>query len=90
MSFLGGVESAEVFPFEKFVLDTRYTVNLLALTLLVVSVGIAVYLILAIIFKSKEVWDFFNLIKRLIVRKVPPIPAKEQETVTPTPTDTNS
>lgn len=88
LSFLSGVESAEVFPFEKFVLDTRYTINLLALTILVVTIGISIYLALSIVFKSKEVWDFFNLIKRLIIRKVPPIPSKEQETVTPTPTDT--
>lgn len=90
LSFLGKIESTKDFPFEKFVLDTRYTVNLLILTLFVVGVGISVYLVLSMIFKSKEVWDFFNLIKRLLVRKVEPIPAKEEETVTPTPTDTTT
>lgn len=88
LSFLGKIETTSIFPFEKFVLDTRYTLNLLILTLFVVGVGIGVYLAISVIFRSKEVWDFFNLIKRLIVRKVEPIPAKEQETVTPTPTDT--
>lgn len=88
LSFLGKIETSGVFPFEKFVLDTRYTVNLLVLTLFVIAVGVFVYLGLAIVFKSKEVWDFFNLVKRLLIRKVEPIPAKEEETVTPTPGDT--
>lgn len=88
LSFLGKIESTRDFPFEKFVLDTRYTLNLLVLTAFVVAVGGFVYLFISIIFKSKEVWDFFNLVKRLVVRKVEPIPAKSQETVTPTPTDT--
>lgn len=90
LSFLGNIESAQVFPFQKFVLDTRYTINLLILTIFVAGVGIAVYLSLSILFKSKEVWDFFNLVKRLVFRKVTPIPAKEQETVTPTPTDSTT
>lgn len=88
LSFLGKIESTKDFPFENFVLDTRYTVNLLILTGFVIGVGITVYLVISILFKSKEVWDFFNLVKRLLIRKVEPIPAKEQETVTPSPTDT--
>lgn len=87
LSFLGRIDSARHFPFEKFVLDTRYTANLLILTLFVIVVGIFVYLTISVVFKSKEVWAFFNLVKKLIVRKVEPIPAKELETVTPTPTD---
>lgn len=90
LSFLGKLESTRDFPFEKFVLDTRYTGNLLVLTIFVIAVGVSVYLIISILFKSKEVWDFFNLIKRLLIRKVEPIPAKEQETVTPPPTDISS
>ena len=87
LSFLGKIESTSIFPFEKFVLDTRYTLNLLALTIFVVFVGVLTYILISLLFKSKEVWDFFNLVKRMIIRKVAPIPAKEQETVTPTPTD---
>ncbi|MCL4382878.1 murein biosynthesis integral membrane protein MurJ [Patescibacteria group bacterium] len=90
LSFLGRLEVMNDFPFEKFVLDTRYTLNLLILTTFVILVGVLIYLSLSIIFKSKEVWDFFNLIKRIIIRKVEPIPAKEQETVTPPPGDTTT
>jgi len=40
----------------------------------------------SILLKSKEVWYFFNLVRRIFVkRKVAPIPAKEEETVSPPP-----
>ena len=90
LSFLGKLDGAKGIAFEKFVLDTRYTINLLVLTAFVVSVGMIVYLAVSILLKSKEVWYFFNLIGRVIRRKVEPIPAKESEPVTPTPTDSGS
>ncbi len=91
LSFLGKIEATSVFPFEKFVLDTRYTVNLLILTIAVSLMGAFVYLGIAIILKQKEVWVFFNLIKRILIkRKVAPVPAKKQEPITPTQTDTTA
>lgn len=90
LSFLGKLDGAKGIAFEKFVLDTRYTVNLLVLTIFVVIVGMIVYLVVSILLRSKEVWYFFNLIGRVIRRKVEPIPAKESEPVTPTPTDSGS
>jgi putative peptidoglycan lipid II flippase len=91
LSFLGKFEIAGAIPFEKFVLDTRYTINLLILTIIVSAVGCLVYLGLSILLKQKEVWVFFNMIKRVLVRrKITPIPAKEQEVVAPTPTETTS
>jgi len=87
LSFLGKIEASHFLPFEKFVLDTRYTVNLLILTMLVSLIGVSVYLGLAAILRINEVWIFFNLIKRIFLRrKVAPIPAKEAEPVSPTPT----
>ncbi|OGM18056.1 murein biosynthesis integral membrane protein MurJ [Candidatus Woesebacteria bacterium RIFCSPHIGHO2_01_FULL_37_10] len=87
ISFLGKVEATKYFPFDKFVLDTRYTFNLLILTAVVSVVGGIVYIAIAILLKSEQVWNFFNLIKRIFIRrKVTPIP-KEEETVSPTPTD---
>jgi len=90
LSFLGRLDGTKGINFEKFVLDTRYTVNLLVLTAFVVSVGMIVYLTVSILLKSKEVWYFFNLVGRVVRRKVAPIPAKESEPVTPTPTDSGS
>ncbi len=87
LSFPGKIETNTV-PFEKFVLDTRYTVNLLILTIVVSAIGCFIYLGLAILLKQKEVWVFFNMVKRVLVRrKITPIPVKEQEPVAPTPTD---
>lgn len=91
LSFLTQLEATSVFPFEKFVLDTRYTGNLLILTIFVSLVGALVYLGLAIILRQKEVWVFFDLLKRILVKgKIPPMPMKKQEPVTPTQTDTSS
>lgn len=88
LSFLGRIEATKALPFEKFVLDTRYTVNLLILTVIVSLIGIVVYLVLSILLKSDEVWTFFGLVKRTFIkRKVAPIPAREQEPIAPTPTD---
>ena len=91
LSFLGHIEAARNLPFERFVLDTRYTVNLLALTILVSAVGMLVYVILSVILRSKEVYVFFNLLRRTFVkRKISPIPSEESETVAPSPTDTTT
>jgi len=91
LSFLGKIDATKNLPFDKFVLDTRYTANLLILTLMVTLSGIIVYLGMSVILRTKEVWVFFNLLKRLFVgRKIEPIPSKETEQVTPTTTDTTS
>ena len=91
LSFLGKIEATSILPFERFVLDTRYTINLLVLTFLVSFLGLAVYLGLAVILRTKEAWVFFGLVRRVLVkRKVSPIPSKEQETVAPPPTDSTS
>jgi putative peptidoglycan lipid II flippase len=88
LSFLGKIETATFLPFEKFVLDTRYTINLLILTMMVSLIGMLVYLGLAIILRTDEVWTFFNLMKRVFIRrKVAPLPTKGPEPISPTPTD---
>jgi hypothetical protein len=91
LSFINSLDAAKNFPFERFVLDTRYTVNLLILTLIVSLIGGIVYIGFSILLGSHEVWNFFSLIKRVFWKhKVTPIPAKEQEPVAPTPTDSSS
>lgn len=88
LSFLSTIEATRNLPFEKFVLDTRYTVNLVILTLVVTFVGGAVYLGILIFFHSEEVRMFFSLIKRTLVsRKVMPVPQKEEETLSSPPSD---
>lgn len=68
-------------PFEKFVLDTRYTVNLIILTGMVGIIGVAVYVIVLLLLKSKELKNFFGLIKRVISKqKYTSIPTEEETT----------
>lgn len=91
LSFLGKIEATKYLPFEKFVLDTRYTVNLLILTVIVTFVGILVYIFVSALFKSEELGVFLNLLKRtLIKREVSPIPQKETETIAPSPRETTN
>lgn len=83
LSFLGKLDGKNI-PFEKFVLDTRFTINLLILTVFVVLVGGLVYLFVSLLLKSKELAYFLNLTKRtLVARKVAPLPAKGQEPIAP-------
>jgi hypothetical protein len=89
LSFISSLDIARNLNFERFVLDTRYTINLIILTALVSLVGCIVYIGLSIIMKSEQVWNFFSLVNRLIKRKIIPIPQKETEPVTPTPSDSS-
>lgn len=91
LSFLGKIESSKYIDFERFVLDTRYTVNLLILTIVVSAVGGLVYLALSVILKNSEVYTFANLARRVFIKhKVSPIPKEETEPVAPTPQDTTT
>jgi putative peptidoglycan lipid II flippase len=89
LSLLSRSEIARNIPFERFVLDTRYTVNLMILCFIVAVVGVSVYIGLLVLLKSPQVYTFFRLVKRIFVkRSITPIPSKETEPVAPTPTDT--
>ena len=90
LSFLGRIDADRYIPFQRFVLDTRYTMNLLVLTGFVLLAGAILYIGLSIAFGSKEVWVFFNQVKRVFVRhQVAPIPKKEEDQVAPPPSDTS-
>ncbi len=85
LSFLSGIEATHTFPFEKFVLDTRYTGNLIILTVVTFLVGLLLYTFLSFLLKVPEAGYFLNLVKRIAIKKVvPQIPQKEGEPVTPT------
>jgi putative peptidoglycan lipid II flippase len=88
LGLLPNLELTKNLPFENFVLDTRYTANLLLLTISVSVIGIVIYLTTSVLLKINEAWVFFDLVKRIFVkRKFAPIPAKESEPVSPTPED---
>lgn len=74
ISILGSLVPDGV-AFERFVLDTRYTLNLIILTLIVTVLGVAVYLLLSWITKSEELSAFARLIAR---RRVAIGPTKKE------------
>jgi len=91
LSFMGSIESAKIIPFETFVLDTRFTVNLLILTIVVVLVGSVAYVGASIALGTREVWTTFGFIRRILVKqKIAPIPKDESEIVSPPHSDTGS
>ncbi len=76
-------------PFDKFVLDTRYTFNVVILTTISFAAGMLIYICSALILKVDEAGYFVNVIKKFMVRRViPGIPIKEEEPVTPITPDT--
>jgi putative peptidoglycan lipid II flippase len=76
-------------PFEKFVLDTSYSLNVLILTVMSFLIGMIVYIVLSLIFNIEEARYFLAVARRFIVRKsIPGIPQKEEEPVTPITPDT--
>lgn len=88
LSFLGGMDATTTFPFEKFVLDTRYTGNVIILTLVTFLVGIIIYVLLSLLLRVDETKYFLNLAKRIVLKKSKlSIPAKEEEPITPTTQD---
>lgn len=90
LSFLSGIDVTNNFPFQRFVLDTRYTANLLILTIMTFVIGLTVYVLASLLLKIPETKYFFSVFKKLILKKViPEIPSREQEPVSPTTTDTH-
>lgn len=69
LSFLGNF--ALPTTFDRFVLDTRYTINLIILTLFVAAVGLAVYILLAWLLRVKEFFYIINVFKKLSVKRIP-------------------
>lgn len=89
LSFLSGSALTSNFPFQNFVLDTRYTVNVLILTFVVFAIGSLIYIGLSLLFRVEEARYFLSVIRKFIVkRSIPGIPPKEQEPVSPITGDT--
>lgn len=86
LSFLGDVGLALPTTFQVFVLDTRYTVNLIFLTLLVVTVGILVYVGTAALFRCREVDLLAGWIGKIAEREVSlPVARGKSELPAPLP-----
>ena len=71
---LGGVVPENI-PFDKFVLDTRYTLSLVLLTGIVTILGFAVYILLSWLARSEELAALIRLVSR---RRVELAPAKKE------------
>lgn len=92
LSFLGELGLGLPTTFDRFVLDTRYTVNLILLTALVAAVGLAVYLALVYLLKVEELSSVLRALARvtparargLFQRKPSP---EEVEPIAPTHTN---
>jgi len=82
LSFFGRLDFGRSIPFEKFVLDTRYTVNLLILTTFVILAGMVVYFLASFLLKSDELKFFTSIIKRnIFLRKITPPLSGESEPI---------
>jgi O-antigen/teichoic acid export membrane protein len=89
LSFLSGLDVTSIFPFQKFVLDTRYTANLLILTVMTFLIGMLIYIGVSLLLNVEETKYFLNLLKKLLVKRaLPGLPPKEGEPISPTTTDT--
>jgi len=64
LSFLTDIRAFENLNFEHFVIDTRYTGNLIILTVITGVIGGLVYLLASFILRSEELTDFIGLIKK--------------------------
>lgn len=64
LSFLGKIDFDQI-HFEKFVLDTSYTINLLILTVMVCLVGLSLYVFMVWLLGVPELKTFAGLYKRI-------------------------
>ena len=74
--FLDKVSIDNEIAFDKFVLDTRYTLNLIILVVGVSLIGFLVYILVSWLLKSQELKIFVKLIK-----KFQPVKISDQEII---------
>lgn len=80
LSFLTDIKILDSLNFERFVLDTRYTLNLAILTFCVALIGMGVYILVSWILRSREL---ATVVRIIIKRQVVPPPNKEMLTNPP-------
>ncbi len=75
-----GLNPSLLIPFDKLILDTRYTVNLIILTAVVGGVGLIAYVITSYLLKSGELATLVRVIRRnhifRLTRKMEPVTEK--------------
>lgn len=90
LSFFGRFDIPYGIPFESFVLDTRYTLNLLILTFVTLFFGLSSYFFISFILKNRALWVFIGVLQKLLTKRKVKIPEEEREVVSPLPPDTTS
>jgi len=85
LTFFTDIEMVRNLNFEAFVLDTRYSFNLMILTMLTALAGGSVYLAVSYVLRSREL---ATLVRVMRTRSFAAPPAKEMEPVSPRPTET--
>jgi hypothetical protein len=86
LSFFIDINAVQNLNFENFVIDTRYTANLLVLTLATSLIGAIVYLLSSALLRSNELAAIFKIIK---TRSFAALPKKETESLIPSASDTD-
>jgi len=64
LSFLTDISALRGLDFESFVVDTRYTSNLLILTVITAAIGGVVYLLVSFLLRSEELKDLWQLVRK--------------------------
>ena len=64
LAFFTNADVFEGLQFQNFVLDTRYTLNLIVLTGLVAGIGMALYLLVLYLLRCRELFVVIRLIKQ--------------------------
>ena len=79
LSFLGQIGLGLPTTFDKFVLDTRYTLNLILITAFVAFVGAAIYLLISYLLKVEELNLIIKAFKKLSLSRFMQGPKAEPE-----------
>ncbi len=83
LSFINSIDALKNLNFEHFVLDTRYTFNLIILTGITALIGLTVYIFVLWILRSDELAVFIKLIKSRAFKEL----EKEEEPITTMPNE---
>lgn len=83
LSFINSIDALESLDFQRFVLDTRYTVNLIILTCVTTILGVFVYVVVSALLRSNELQVFLSILRYRAFRR----PQKDGEALTTTPSE---
>ncbi len=83
LSFINSIDALKNLNFEHFVLDTRYTMNLIILAIMTSLIGMIVYVVTLWLLRSTELSMVWNLMKNRPFKKI----EKESEPITTSQTE---